>query len=583
MATGHEVACEHSSQVDRISTLMYMKSTEEILGIIQACQHINSELLESEEVEFKEFSSTASLHGSKELAEEVSALANKKGGVIIIGIRDGGNVQHQQWATQLVGFELSDNIEIEQRIKGKIRPNLDIRAQYIEFDGKNYLTVHVPRRRDTLVSTTSGKTCIRDGRSSRPMEPEEIRLAVSGLLNYDWTAETIDHLQATSLDLTAVEDAYDDYCLRKKYPIDQRPTTTSFLEAIGATTNGVVTKSGLLFLGKSNEISKWLGTYEYRFTWRETNGEIRHNVVWDDNLWKTIQRTKSLFDSCNTEISLEYAGKTHPCKLLDNIAFHECFMNALVHRDYSIEGMVVVDYNFERMMVTNPGVFYGGVTAENITSHQPRHRNKALAKLLMNFQLVDRAGMGVKRMHFGSLAYGREFPKFREIFDTVEVSLSAKAIIPEIFVKVQAALEKFSVADLVIFNSLYRIGYMDVIELAKRIPTYDGNAWNTIKESVKNHSELELCGTNKGIFVRFKPAWASYFKAQNPLKISQTSAKHVKLFDYLQEFGEASNENITHLLEHKNTPHTSAFLRKASYATRTGNGPSAKWSLTKRI
>ncbi|MDF5938683.1 ATP-binding protein [Pseudomonas aeruginosa] len=101
-----------------------MKSTEEILGIIQACQHINSELLESEEVEFKEFSSTASLHGSKELAEEVSALANKKGGVIIIGIRDGGNVQHQQWATQLVGFELSDNIEIEQRIKGKIRPNL---------------------------------------------------------------------------------------------------------------------------------------------------------------------------------------------------------------------------------------------------------------------------------------------------------------------------------------------------------------------------------------------------------------------------------------------------------------------------
>ena len=560
-----------------------MKSEDELIGIIQACKHVNSEVLESEEVEFKEFASASSLHGSKELAEEVSALANKKGGVIVVGIRDGGNVKNQEWESQLVGFELADTIEIEQRIKGKLRPHIDLKAQYLEFEGKNYLTIHVPTRRDTLVSTSSGKTCIRDGRSSRPMEPGEIRLAVSGLVNYDWTAEVLDHIPDTALDHQAVDAAYQDYCARKDYPDDKRPNIAAFLEAIGATTNGAVTKSGLLFLGKPNDITKWLGTYEYRFTWRKSAGELIKNVVWDDNLWNTIQRTKDLFNSCNSEIFLEYAGKTHPCKKLDTIAFHECFMNSMVHRDYSIEGMVVVDYNFDRMMVTNPGVFYGGVTAENISSHQPRHRNKALAKLLMNFQLVDRAGMGVKRMTFGSLAYGREFPSFKEAFDTVEVSLSAKAIIPEIFVKVQTSPEKFSLPDLVIFNSLYRVGYMDVVELAKRIAAHDGNAWQTIKSSVKRHSELELCGTNKGIFVRFKPAWANYFKAQNPLKISKTSSKHVKLFDYLQEFKEASNENITQILAHKNTTHTSAFLRKASYTMRTGNGPSAKWSLIRQV
>lgn len=147
----------------------------------------------------------------------------------------------------------------------------------------------------------------------------------------------------------------------------------------------------------------------------------------------------------------------------------------------------------------------------------------------------------------------------------------------------QNSPDKFSLADLVIFNSLYRVGYMDVIELAKRISAHDGNAWEIIKLSVKKHSELELCGTNKGIFVRFKPIWAAYFKAQNPLKISQTSSKHVKLFDYLHEFGEASNENITQILAHKNTTHTSAFLKKASYTIRKGNGPSAKWSLIGHI
>lgn len=559
---------------------MFMKSVEELQQIIEACKHVDSEMIESEEIEFKEFSSLSSLHGSKELAEEASALANKKGGVIIVGIRDGSNVKDQNWESQLVGFELGDSIQIEQRIKGKLKPQTDVKAQYIKKDEKNFLVIHVPTRRDTLISTSSGKTCIRDGRSSRPMTPEEIRLAVSGLLNYDWTAETMDHLDSSSLDDTAVLAAYEDYCIRKKYSVDNRPTKAAFLEAIGATTNGNVTKSGLMFLGKRNEILKWLGTYEYRFTWRDSKGELVQNDVWDENLWNTIERTKHHLETCNSESNIEFSGKQYTCKRLDSTAFHECFMNALVHRDYSIEGMVVVDYNYERMLVTNPGVFYGGVTAENINRHQPRHRNKALAKLLMNFQLVDRAGMGVKRMGMGSLAYGREFPVFREVFDTVEVTLSSKAIIPEIFVRVQGAPDKFSLVDLIIFNSLYRVGYMDIIDLNKRIAGLEGDSWLAIKTSVSKHGEIELCGTNKGIYVRIKPAWANFFKAQNPLKISQTSGKHVKLYGYLYEFQEASNENITELLGHKSTTHTSAFLRQASYTVRKGNGPSARWSLT---
>lgn len=559
---------------------MFMKSVEELQQIIEACKHVHSEMIESEEIEFKEFSSLSSLHGSKELAEEASALANKKGGVIIVGIRDGSNVKDQNWQSQLVGFEVGDSIEIEQRIKGKLKPQTEVKAQYINKDEKNFLVIHVPTRRDTLISTSSGKTCIRDGRSSRPMTPEEIRLAVSGLLNYDWTAETMDHLDSSSLDEIAALAAYEDYCIRKKYAVDNRPTKAAFLEAIGATTNGKVTKSGLMFLGKRNEILKWLGTYEYRFTWRDSKGELVQNDVWDENLWNTIERTKHHLETCNSESNIEFAGKHYTCKRLDSTAFHECFMNALVHRDYSIEGMVVVDYNYERMLVTNPGVFYGGVTAENINRHQPRHRNKALAKLLMNFQLVDRAGMGVKRMGMGSLAYGREFPVFREVFDTVEVTLSSKAIIPEIFVRVQGAPDKFSLVDLIIFNSLYRVGYMDIIDLNKRIAGLEGDSWLAIKNSVSKHGEIELCGTNKGIYVRIKPAWANFFKAQNPLKISQTSSKHVKLYGYLYEFKEASNENITELLGHKSTTHTSAFLRQASYTVRKGNGPSARWSLT---
>ena len=558
---------------------MIVKSKEDIQSIIEACKHVDSEMLESEEVEFKEYSSINSLHNSKELAEEISALANKNGGVVIIGIKDGSNVVNRNWITQLVGFELGDVIDVEQRIKGKLRPSINIKAEYQEIEGKNYLTIHVPTRRDTLITTTSGKTCIRDGRSSRPMSPDEIKSAVNGLHNYDWTADILDSLDSSSLDQKSLTDAYTDYCLRRNYNSKNIPNINAFLEAIGATSNGQLTKSGILFLGKSEVITQLLGVYEYRFSWKTRSGKLPINDVWDLNLWESIKRAKSHFDSCNSEHEITFKNVKYQCKTLDENAFHEGFMNALVHRDYSIEGMVVVDFDSDKMTITNPGVFYGGVSAENITLHQPRHRNKALAKLLMSFQLVDRAGMGVRRMGLGSLMYGREFPSFRESFDTVEVIMSAETILPGIFVLTQTEPDKFGIVDLIIFNSLYRNGASSVIELSKRIKGLVNDSWLSIKEAVDRHVHIELCGTKEGVFVRVTPKWNNFFDVKKTLKISSTSKKHVNVYDYLLEFDNATNEDITNLLQHKSATHTSKFLRDASYTKRCGNGRSAKWSL----
>jgi len=558
---------------------MIVKSETEILKLLEACRHVDSEMLESEEVEFKEYRSLHALRSSKELAEEVSALANKNGGIIVVGIKDGSNVIGWDWASQLVGFEKGDTIEVEQRLKGKLKPGLDVTAKYYEFDNKNYLAIHVPARRDTLISTTSGKVCIRDGRSSRPMSPEEIQEAVGGLKNYDWTAEVIDGLGIDCFDSKSLAEAYEDYCQRKKYNADDGPGYGGFLEAIGATSNGKVSKSGILFLGKEEVIREWLGVYEYRFTWKTRSGKLLINDVWDSNLWIAINRARKHFNKCNSEHEIRFKNRRYRCKTLDEVAFHEGFMNALVHRDYSIEGMVVVDFDASEMTITNPGVFYGGVSEENIGTHQPRHRNKALAKLMMDFQLVDRAGMGVRRMGLGSLAYGRQFPKFREVFDTVEVTMHAELILPGIFVLTTMNPDKYGTVDLIILNSLYRNGSASVIELSKRVRGVVRDAWPAIRESAERNEQFELCGTKEGVFVRVTSSWNSFFDVKKTLRISVTSEKHVKVYDYLLEFGEATNEDITNLLGHKSATHTSQFLREASYAKRTGNGARARWSL----
>lgn len=557
---------------------MIVKNLEEVIDIIHACEFVDSETLESEEVEFKLFGNIQALHNSKELAEEVSALANKNGGVIIVGIKDGSNVIGRKWETQLVGFEKGDVLEIQERIKGKITPKIDITAIYKVVKDKNYLIIHIPNIKDTLVNTTSGKSCIRDGRSSRPMTPAEIRIAVNNLNNYDWTADILEDLDTSYLDENSLISAYYDYCERKEYTEENKPRIEDFLEAIGVTTNGQLTKAGLLFLGKQKEIEKHLGTYEYRFSWKNRSTKLILNEVWDLNLWDTIKKAKEYFSRCNTNEELNFKNKKYSVNILNEDAFHEAFMNAIVHRDYSLEGMVVVDFDSVNMKITNPGTFYGGVTSKNISIHQPRHRNKFLAKLLMNYSLVDRAGMGVKRMGIGSLSYGRELPTFEEVYDTVEVSMPANAIIPPIFVLTQRSSDEYSLVDLIILNSLYRVGYKSIPDIARYIKLSTNKPWYEIRETVKRHVHFELCGTKDGVFIRINPSWNKFFDVVKPIKISTTSEKHVKVFDHLLEFNESTNEDITSLLE-QTTAHTSKFLRTALYTNRTGNGRSAVWKL----
>lgn len=62
-----------------------------ITSILSDVENTPSENLESDTIEFKEYSTEKSLHNSKELAEEISALCNNIGGVIIVGVRDSNN------------------------------------------------------------------------------------------------------------------------------------------------------------------------------------------------------------------------------------------------------------------------------------------------------------------------------------------------------------------------------------------------------------------------------------------------------------------------------------------------------------
>lgn len=549
-----------------------------ITDLIIKCSVTPSESVECETVEFKEFD-VKSIFNSKNLAAEISALANTSGGLIIIGIRDSSNIVNEEWSNQLVGIDGVDLVELKERLSGKVKPSLNLFTEEIYINNKTFIAIHVLKITNTLISTSSGKYCIRDGRSSRPMEPHEVKTLITNLQAYDWSAEDINIEVDEALDNSAVESAYTDYCERKKYPDNEIPDKQRFLEAIGATKNGILNKSGLLFFGKKEIIQSWLGYFEYRFSWKTRSGELILNKVWEDNIWNTVTIAKKHFNQCNKTGTFLFNDQSYEIPFLDSIAFHEGFMNAVVHRDYTCDGMIATDYDSGILRITNPGSFYGGVNSENITHHQPRHRNISLARLLMEYQLVDRAGMGIKRMSIKSLIYGRKFPHFFEMDNSIEVEMQGEFIRAGIFVLTQKNPEEFGIPELIIINSLYSKGYIDIQTIEKNISKLVREPWETISNIEERLEQIEFCGNNDGVFIRVSPTWVNYFKLTKQLKINKSSENHVKVYRFLKEHEHASSEDLNDHIGYAQTSSLSRFLTNAAYVKKSGAGPSTRWSL----
>jgi ATP-dependent DNA helicase RecG len=408
------------------------------------------------------------------------------------------------------------------------------------------------------------------------MSPHEIEGAVKSLSTYDWSAEELPGNPIDFLDGQALDEAIASFSALRH--LSTSPSPSAYLESIGATRNGRLTSGGLIFLGKADAIRANLGEFEYRFSWKLPNGTLLINDVWNGSTWAAVKRSREHFTSCNKIATFELRGRAFEVPAIDETAFHEAYLNALVHRDYSSDGMVAVNYMGTKLMVTSPGAFYGGVTAENILRHEPRHRNKNLARMLMHHHLVDRAGMGVTRMGILSLKYGRAFPEFREAEGSVEVSLSAEFLRPPVTV-LSTDNSSWGIPELLIINSVYEAGFVAVPTLERHLARVADDPWSTIVSAVSEMEQVELCGTNRGIYVRVAANWKNFLDVGRTFRVSETSTKHVKLYSYLKRHGDASNADVTELLGHKHGSQTSAFLRNAEYAKRTGVGPGARWSL----
>ncbi|OBS08178.1 RNA-binding domain-containing protein [Acidihalobacter prosperus] len=374
-------------------------NTAELTALLD---RLRDEPHETEWLEFK-----ANRYEPQVLGEYLSALANSAcllgmpRGYLVFGIKDGSHA--------VVGTTFDPQAE-----KGKgeqllplwlslgLQPNVGFETHTFTYHDQRVVLFEVHPAFDRPVKFY-GKAYVRDGTSKTELTkyPEKERAIWSRRV--DWSAQLCE--QATLADLApeAIAKARQEYAT--KFPRQEGELTgwddATFLNKVRLTIRGAVTHAALLLLGRP-EASALLAPAVARISWmlkNDRNEELDYEHFGPPfllNVDKVLARIRNL-----TVRELP-DGTLFPVELTqyDPWVIREALHNCIAHQDYLLRGRIQVVETPDSLLLTNVGGFLPGRVEKVIEQDAPLeiYRNPFLAEAMVNLNMIDTQGGGIKRM-----------------------------------------------------------------------------------------------------------------------------------------------------------------------------------------
>jgi ATP-dependent DNA helicase RecG len=364
-----------------------------------------------------EFKSDRAQISDNTIYEEIVAMANSHGGILLIGVEDGGSVSG---AKPRHGATIEPT-RLQSAIFNNTVPNINTRISVVAQGGRSVLVIEVARYPEPC-ATVAGKSVRRvmgpDGKPQVvPYYPRDqlSRRTDMGLLDY--SAQVIEGASEESLDPLEFERLrqtiarlHGDQNLRKL----ANPDLAKALRLVETQPDGglLPNVAGLLLLGRESAIQRLLPTHKLRFQVLDGQGNVRVNDVLFGPLIRVLEEVESRFSARNEEREVLAGLFRLPVPDYSPEGFREAVNNAVLHRDYTRQGDIYVQWHADHMLVTSPGGLPEGVTLDNILVHEPIPRNPRLAEAFRRIGLVEQTGRGIDKIFLGQLRYGRPTPDY---------------------------------------------------------------------------------------------------------------------------------------------------------------------------
>ncbi|MFU8887236.1 MAG: ATP-binding protein [Trueperaceae bacterium] len=219
----------------------------------------------------------------------------------------------------------------------------------------------------------------------------------------DWSATIVDEATLADLDPEAVSKARTEYL--KKYPGHAAEASTwedaVFLNKARVTRGGRITRTAILLLG-SPESAAMLLPAVARVTWllKDAEGVDLDYAHFDPPFILRVDEIARRVR--NLTLRAMPSGTLFPAEIqqYDAYVLREALHNAVAHQDYGLRGRVQVVETPSRLLITNVGSFIPRSLENVLRRDAPGevYRNPFLAAAMVNLNMIDTQGGGIRRM-----------------------------------------------------------------------------------------------------------------------------------------------------------------------------------------
>ena len=203
----------------------------------------------------------------------------------------------------------------------------------------------------------------------------------------------------------------------------------NIFRAFGSTQNDIYTNLALLFSDQCKHTTKIA-----EFT-DEACTEFRDSKEFSGSVLKQFVDAATYLTLCNRRASIIEEGVRIDMWDYPPEAIREALLNALVHRDYSFSGSIIININESKMEFISLGGLLLGLSTDDIRLGISQPRNKMLAEVFHRLKLIESYGTGIRRIYklYGGCPYQ----------PTIETTTSAfKITLPNMSANTPENLEK---------------------------------------------------------------------------------------------------------------------------------------------
>ena len=362
---------------------------------------------ESERIEYKS-------QMIDDIYKEVIAFANTDGGTIYIGVDDKGN---------LTGIDDVDETytRLTNGIRDAIAPDVTMFVRYV-LQENNVIQIEVgegsykPYYLKARGMKPTG-VYVRQGTSSVQASPDQIRRMIK-----DSAGEVFEEMRTFTQELS-FDEAERSF---KRYKVD---FSEEKYIALGLRNihDDQYTNLALILSDQCPHTTKIAVFGD------EDNITFKDAKEFGGSIFRQLDDSYSYLALCNRTAATFKGLERVELSDYPEEALREALLNAIVHRDYSYSGSIIINVNDSCIEFISIGGLLPGLYADDIRSGISQPRNRKLAEIFHRLKLIESYGTGIRKIYtlYKDCSVHSRIELTANTFKLVLPNMNANAKVPE--------------------------------------------------------------------------------------------------------------------------------------------------------